>query len=347
MPDTPKHLLLVEDEAPLREAVAERLGGSRVRCRAGRHGERALEALAEFAFDIVVTDLRLPGIDGDAGHRGRRRALPRHHRHRRHRLRHRERRGGGHQARRRPTSSPSRSSSTSCCTRCNAALEQRRLQVRERVPASAAPAALSASRASSAAAARCATCSSCSRRWRATASTILITGETGTGKEVVARAIHHNSPRRAQRFVAHQLQRDSRDAARGRAVRPRARGVHRRDRQRARDGSSRRTAARCSSTRSGTMSMALQMKLLRVLQEREFERVGDSQTIKVDVRVIAATNADLRADGRRGHVPRGPLLPAERDPRAAAAAARAQGRHPAARAALPPEVLRRAGTARR
>ena len=64
MSDSQIHLLLVEDEAPLRAAVAERLSDHGYDVVQAETGEQALEALAEFAFDIVVTDLRLPGIDG-------------------------------------------------------------------------------------------------------------------------------------------------------------------------------------------------------------------------------------------------------------------------------------------
>ena len=170
-----------------------------------------------------------------------------------------------------------------------------------------------------------------------TNSTILITGETGTGKEVVARAIHHNSPRRAHRFVAlncSAIPETLLEAELFGHVRGAFTGAvgNRQGRlEQAHKGT-------LFLDEVGTMSAALQMKLLRVLQEREFERVGDSHTIKVDVRVIAATNSDLGAHGRGRTVPRGSLLPAQRHPGAAAAAARSQGRHPAARPALPRQV---------
>ena len=176
-----------------------------------------------------------------------------------------------------------------------------------------------------------------------TNSTILITGETGTGKEVVARAIHHNSPRRVHRFVAlncSAIPETLLEAELFGHVRGAFTGAvgNRQGRlEQAHKGT-------LFLDEVGTMSAALQMKLLRVLQEREFERVGDSHTIKVDVRVIAATNSDLAQHGRRRAVPRGPVLPAERDPGAAAAAARAQGRHSAAGPALSREV--RAATRR-
>ena len=64
MADFPKHLLLVEDEAPLREAVAEQLSDRGFTVVQADSAERALESLADFAFDIVITDLRLPGLDG-------------------------------------------------------------------------------------------------------------------------------------------------------------------------------------------------------------------------------------------------------------------------------------------
>lgn len=123
-------------------------------------------------------------------------------------------------------------------------------------------------------------------------STILVTGETGTGKEVVARAIHHNSPRRANRFVALNcsaipetlLEAELFGHVRGAFTG--AVGARQGRFEQAHKGT-------IFLDEVGTMSTALQMKLLRALQEREFERVGDNQTIKVDVRVIAATNSDL------------------------------------------------------
>jgi transcriptional regulator with PAS, ATPase and Fis domain len=120
-----------------------------------------------------------------------------------------------------------------------------------------------------------------------------VSGETGTGKEVVARAIHHNSPRRAQRFVALncsaipetllevELFGHVRGAFTG-AVGNRYGRLEQANR------------GTLFLDEVGTMSPAMQMKLLRVLQEREFERIGDAHTIKVDVRVIAATNSDLQ-----------------------------------------------------
>ena len=123
-------------------------------------------------------------------------------------------------------------------------------------------------------------------------STILVTGETGTGKEVVARAIHHNSPRKAHRFVALNcsaipeslLEAELFGHVRGAFTG--AIGARQGRFEQAHKGT-------LFLDEVGTMSTALQMKLLRALQEREFERVGDNQTIKVDVRVIAATNSNL------------------------------------------------------
>src|ERR1700682_4226366 len=66
MAESARHLLLVEDEVPLRLAVAEQLADRGYSVEQAEWGEAALARLAEFAFDVIVTDLRLPGIDGSA-----------------------------------------------------------------------------------------------------------------------------------------------------------------------------------------------------------------------------------------------------------------------------------------
>jgi two-component system response regulator PilR (NtrC family) len=290
MPDPPKHLLIVDDETALREAVAERLTDHGFVVEQADSGEAALRRLADFAFDVLITDLRLPGIDGrqvlDAaterypdivaivitGYGTVKDAVD-----------------------------AIKQGAADFITKpfqfdallhvLNSAMEQRRLESENAYLRS-----------------------QLEERYRidglvgrsgvmrdlfhlleivaATSSTVLITGETGTGKELAAKAIHHNSARRAQRFIAincsaipetlleAELFGHVRGAFTGAVANRQGRF------EQAHKGT-------LFLDEVGTMSPALQAKLLRVLQEREFERVGDSHTIKIDVRVIAATHSDL------------------------------------------------------
>jgi formate hydrogenlyase transcriptional activator len=127
-----------------------------------------------------------------------------------------------------------------------------------------------------------------------TDSTVLILGETGTGKELIASAIHKRSKRSAKAFI-----RVNCAAIPASLIASELFGHE----KGAFTGALQRRAGRFESADGGTifldeigeLSPETQMSLLRVLQEREFERVGDSQPISVDVRVLAATHCDLEA----------------------------------------------------
>lgn len=284
------HLLFVDDEAPLRSLMADRLGERGFDVSQAESGEQALQLLDQFAFDVVITDLRLPGVDGT---RVIEAAL--------------ERYPGivgivitGYGTVKDAVEAIKKGASDFIAKPfqfdelmhvLQKALEQRRLksenaylrsQLEERYQFGGI---LGRSRPMQALFQLLDTVARSS-------STILVSGETGTGKEVVARAIHHNSPRKTHRFVALNcsaipetlLEAELFGHVRGAFTG--AVGSRQGRFEQAHKGT-------LFLDEVGTMSTSLQMKLLRALQEREFERVGDNQTVKVDVRVIAATNSDL------------------------------------------------------
>lgn len=286
-----KHLLIVEDEAPLREAVAERLADRGFVVDQAASGEDALARIADFAYDIIITDMRLGGdVDGGRVLDEARALYP-------------DIIGivvTGFGTVKDAVGAIKRGASDfiqkpfqfdELTHVIDTALEQRRLRAENAYLRKALGQRYSFSGIVGK-----------SRVMRdlfelletiaQTASTVLVTGETGTGKELVARAVHQNSPRRAQRFVAincgaipetlleAELFGHVRGAFTG-AVTTRAGRFEEANR------------GTLFLDEIGTMPPPLQMKLLRVIQGREVQRLGDTGVVKVDVRIIAATNLDL------------------------------------------------------
>lgn len=132
------------------------------------------------------------------------------------------------------------------------------------------------------------------RKVAPTTTTVLVRGETGTGKELVARALHDASPRRGEAFVSVSC------GALPESLLESELFGHERG---AFTGATQRKPGRIELAHKGTLFLdeigdvprAVQVKLLRVLQERQFERVGGTQTLRVDVRVVSATHRDLDA----------------------------------------------------
>jgi DNA-binding NtrC family response regulator len=289
--DNIQHLLLVDDEDAFRDVIADRLADEGFVVAQAGTGEVAIGRLSEFAFDVLITDLRLPGMDGRevlrealdrypdiiaiviTGYGTVREAVE-------------VTKAGAEGFITKPFQFEE------LLHELTASLERRRLrdenaylrgQLHERFGLDGIIGSTPAMH----------QLFDLLRTVAATSSTVLITGETGTGKELAARAIHDASPRNSQRFVAlncsaipetlleAELFGHVRGAFTG-AVANRQGRIEQANR------------GTLFLDEIGTMSPALQAKLLRVLQAREFERVGDSATVKVDVRVLAATNSDLK-----------------------------------------------------
>lgn len=280
-------ILVVDDEEGIREFFAETLSIEGHEVERAPDGAAALEVLASESFDVVLTDLKMPRVDGFAL------------------LEHLQReepatqvivltahgsvgtavdamRRGAFDFLEKPVESPE-----ALCERVDRAIAHKRLQSRARVAETSSSLTLGFGDPAMATVVEALT------KVAKTDATVLLRGESGTGKEVAARAIHQWSPRSEGPFVAINCA-----AVAGSLLESELFG-HERG---AFTGAHAQRQGRVELAAGGTffldevgdMEPALQAKLLRVLQERSFERVGGTRTIRADVRWIAATNRDLQ-----------------------------------------------------
>jgi two-component system NtrC family response regulator len=286
-------ILIVDDERNARDALKSLLSDEGYEVREASDGEEGLEALGEFRPDAVLCDVRMPKMDGLT-------LLKRA-------------RDDGHEAlfimmtafgsietaveamRRGAEDYLTKPLDVSAVTaRLEKALEKRQLirdnqllreRIREKYQFSNIVGDSSELQA----------VFDMVKRAAPTRATVLILGESGTGKELIAQAIHEESPRRQKPFVKVNC------AALSETLLESELFGHEKG---SFTGAVGRREGRFELADGGTLfldeigdiSPGLQVKLLRVLQQREFERVGGTNTLKVDVRVVAATNKDLGAE---------------------------------------------------
>jgi two-component system response regulator AtoC len=292
MTEHPQRVLLVDDDAAVRTVLAALLRQAGVESVEADSAARALERLAEGSIDVLITDLRMPGMDGMAllgrsleiwpdvpvimltAHG----SVP---------LAVEATRRGAFEFVLKPFD---RQEVLSIVER--ALLVARQNGARPELAAARKPALLGDSP-------RMAALRSDIRRAASSQATVLIHGENGTGKELVARAIHDESPRRAAPFVKLNCA-----AIPESLIESEIFGYE----KGAFTGATKQKPGRVELAEGGTLfldeigdySAAVQVKLLRVLQERELTRLGGTATFAVDVRFVAATNKDLQTLVARG-----------------------------------------------
>jgi two-component system response regulator AtoC len=290
-----ERVLVVDDEEGIRTFIGEVMEGEGLRVTLAADGESAARLLDRESFHLMITDLKMPGLDGMSLLRKTRAESP-------------ETEvvvltahgtvAGAVEAMKlgafdyldKPLSGPDELRLVA-----SRAMERRRLREdaqRMRRPEDGEPAIIAHDRAMQAVIGQV-------RKVATTDATVLLLGESGTGKEVLARALHRESRRSAGPFVAVNCAAIS-DALLESEMFGHEKGAF--------TGAVSNHRGRFELADGGTLFLdevselrpQLQAKLLRVLQERRFERVGGTRTIEVDVRIVAATNSDLTEAMRTG-----------------------------------------------